>query len=646
MRRILLALTFIVASGTVRAQQPWLVFGADQGDAPVVLTGGYRVLGQTSNRSGSFQEKPPDFWRVEFTPSAIIYGVPITANLLLSSEQRDVRQNINAFSITLDPDAVKRIVTQRAYRQLEDFANSEDGWMLSEYENIKDSLRQADPERLKNLEALRTVEQVRDAANGNITDHESALAQLGVMSDVEQVMAALPKVGVGTVFPVLTPLTLSGARVVGGELEWNPGGVFYVHGVYGTTQRPLARVDSTQVDTTVYRTTDNSDFGRKLYGGRIGYGSPSGDHVTLSGVYAIDDKQSLLVSDSTSALTPQKNIVGTIDMRVDLIPGVWTLEGEAGGSLTIGDLNGPQFDTEEVPSFLLALTDTNSTSYVDWAAAVSTVVNIRSSGTKFTGSFRRIGTGFRALGVPNLRVDVVRYDARLDQAILKRQITLGVFARQDFDNLIPIKRATSTITSIGASVALNSRGLPYLRVSYAPYVQESDATDTLLQYVNRTTMWNVAGGYAYRIGELNASTNITFARQDASTKNNLYDYAVTSANASQTVALEIPLTLTGGLGWIRQESVQQPSTTIITVDASGTYVISDLLNANGGLTLALDDTYGNRTGFFLGVMATLGRVADVDLRVERTLFNERQMPPVMGGTYQETVVRCTISRSW
>ncbi|MCX6141191.1 MAG: hypothetical protein NTX15_10260 [Candidatus Kapabacteria bacterium] len=645
---ILFLVSVNVAAQTSSSQpdKPWVVFGADQGDAPVIFTGGYRLLGQLSNRSGSFQAKPPDFWRVELTPSMIIYGIPLTANLLLSSEQQSIQQTIDAFSISLDPDAVKRIIAQRAYREVENFAMSEAGWMLSEYDNIKDSLAQYDPQQLEQLDAIRQVEQMRDVANGNITNYEDVLTKLGVMSDVESVMAALPKVGVGTVFPSFTPLSLSGARIVGGNLEWNPGGTFYIHGVFGTTQRPLARVDSTRIDTTIYRTTDNSDFGRRLYGGRIGYGTLGGDHVMLTGVYTVDDKTSLTVTDTTSALTPQKNMLSTVDFRVELIPSTWTMEGEVGGSLTIGDLNAPQFGANTIPDFLLVLVDSNASSYVDWAAKLSTAVNVRSTGTRFTGSVRRIGAGYRALGVPNLRVDVLRFDVKLDQSLMKRQMTIGLFARQDRDNLIPIKRSTSTLLSIGATLGLNFRGLPYFRISYSPYVQESNASDPLLQYVNRTTMWNVAGGYAYRLSDLSASTNVTVARQDATTKDNLYDYAVTSANVSQTVGLVIPLSLTAGLGWIHQEAVQSASTTIITIDASASYLLSDVLSANGGLSVALDDTYGNRNGFFIGLNAHLGKLADIDLRAERTLFNERLTPAVLGGTYQETVGRLTISRSW
>ncbi len=646
MRVICLALCFAATVATVQAQDPWVVFGADQGDAPVIFTGGYRLLGQLSNRSGTFQDKPPDFWRVEFTPSMIFYGVPVSANLLLSSEQQDIRQNINAFSISLDPDAVKRIVVQRAYRQVEDYAMSEAGWMLGEYENVKDSLAQYDPAQLEKLEAMHQIEQMRDVANGNITNYVDVLSKLGVMSDVESVMASLPNVGVGTVFPSFTPLTLSGARIVGGNLEWNPSGGFYIHGVYGTTQRPLARVDSARIDTTIYRTTDNSDFGRKLYGGRIGYGTLAGDHLTLTGVYTLDDKASLIITDTTSALTPQQNILSTVDFRVELVPGVWTMEGEVGGALTIGDLNAPQFGTTAVPEFFLALVDSNVSSYFDWAATMSTAVNMRSSGTRFTAAVRRIGAGFRALGVPNLRVDILRFDVRIDQALLKRQMTIGLFARQDRDNLIPIKRSTSTLLSIGATLGLNFRGLPYFRISYSPYVQESNSLDTLLQYVNRTTMWNVAAGYAYRISDLSASTNVIVSRQDASTKENLYDYAVTSINLSQTVSLVIPLSLTAGVGWIHQEAVQTASTTIITIDASGSYLLSDIFSANCGASLALDDTYGDRTGFFVGVTAHLGNFADVDLRAERTLFNETLIPAMLGGTYQETVMRLSVSRAW
>jgi hypothetical protein len=628
------------------AHAQWFSFGAENGAAPVWLTGNYRLLGQTSSRQGSFQEKPPDLWRAEVNPTLAIYGVPITANLLVSSEQRDVRQNINAFSVTLDPDAIKRIVSQRAANALEGYARSESGELLDQYSQIKDSLAKYDPEKLKELDAYKKIQEMREVANGDITNYTDVLQQMGLMSDVENVMQQLPTVGVGTVFPAFTPMTLSGSRVSGGWGDWNPGGSFYIAGVGGTTQQPLRRVDSIRVDTTVYTTLDNSDYGRSLYGGRIGYGRPEGIHVILTGLYATDDATTLTLPDSGVALTPMRNYITGLSVRVDPFPGVWSLEAELCGSLTEGDQNAPRFASPDVPDFLLDLVDSSSSVYADWAAAASTTINIQETGTRLTGKARRIGMGYSAPGVPNLRTDYIRYDVRADQRFWKRQVSLGLFVRRDEDNLSNVKRATSTLFSYGGSLGLNFRGWPYLRLSYAPYIQESNSSDVLLQYKNQTLIWSVAGGYAYRVGDLGMNTNVTFSKQDATTKNNVSDYAVTTINFLQSVSFTFPLTLSVGVGNITQAAAQTPTNNIFTTDFSANYAISDWFTTNGGITLAFDETYGTRSGYFLSVLMRLGQFADIDLRAEHNIFNELVVPPVLGGSYSENIFRVTVGKVW
>lgn len=630
----------------VGANAQWLAFGGQAGPAPVTITGSYRLIGQASNRQGSFSDKPPDLWRAEVNPTLSIYGIPITANLLVSSEQQGFQQNINAFSIALDPDAIKRIVTQRAYRALDDFSRSEDAVLLNDFANVKDSLAQYDPEKLKQLEQMRELEQFRDVAQGDITNYSDLLTNLGLMSDVEKVMTNLPAVGFGAVFPTFTPTTLSGSRIEGGYAEWNPGGAFYIAGVGGTTLRPLRRVDSMRVDTTVYTTVDNSNYGRKLYGGRVGVGQKNGEHFILTGLYSIDDASSIALPDTGVALTPQTNYLAGMDLKLEPIEGVWLLEAELNGSLTVGDQNAPSFANDDVPSFLAELVDTSTSVYYDWALTAGTVVTLRETNTKITGSLRRIGPGYRALGVPNLRTDYLRYDVRLDQRFWQRQISLGLFMRRDQDNLIPVKKATSTLFSIGGTFGLNIRKWPYLRVSYAPYVQETDAADTTLKYRNETVLWSVATGYPYRIGDLGANTNITFSRQDAVTKNNLYDYRVTSITALQSISFQFPLSVSGGLGYIAQTSTQAPDATIWTIDLSGNYALSEIFSASAGITLALDNTNGDRNGYFVSILARLGDYADIDLRAERNQFNEFATPPVLGGSYSENIFRVVVSKVW
>lgn len=643
----LAALTCLVLVMATPLRAQTVVFGSDKGDAPVMITGGYRIMGQSANRVGTFQERPQDLWRMELNPTLTVYGIPLSGSILLSSEQAGIRQDINAFSLTLDPEALQRIVLTRAYSALTDLYASDDAALLRDLDGLRDSLKIADPAKLEQLEAWQTIQQARELGNLDVSQTGDALRTLGLMSDVEDIVSKLPTIGVGTIFPTFTPLTVSGVRLQGGSIEWNPGGVVFLHAAYGTTQRPLTRLDTIRVDTTLTTSFDNSAFGRNMIAGTVGVGRKEGAHLFVTGVHIIDNlEQSEIPSDSTASITPQKNMVLGLDFRVEPLPGIWTLQGELAGSVTVGDRNAPSFGTPAVPGFLLSAADSSVSSFIDWSLVSSTSINLRESGTRITGSYRRIGAGFRSLAVPNLRTDLLRYDARFDQTLWKRQLSVGLFYRQDADNLIPWKRSTTTITSFGTTVGLNIRRLPFLRLSYAPYVQENDATNPLLQFVNRTSMVMVASGYSYTVDDLQCNTTINGARQWSETKDQRSDFAVTTANVSQLVTFAEPLTLGGGFGYIGQVVPGEPINTIWTVDGSAAYTLWESTTVTGGLSLAFEASRSNRAGFFFSINTPIGEYAVVDFRAERTLFSERVVPNILGGSYNETIIRASISRSW
>ena len=624
--------------------QSWFGLGSGASDANIVLTGSYRLLGQTSNRQGTFQQKPPDFARAEFTPTLLVFGIPLSATVLFSTEQGSTRQNINAVSLSLDPEVLQRIVEQRAYRALDEFLVSDSGSALQQIRedasNVQDGVTQVQG-RLADYQRLQELRE----RGGAITDYTDALENLGILSGREAIMLWMPKIGYGTVFPSMTQLTLQGSRVNGLDVEWNPGRTFYLHFVRGTTQRPLVRTDGVRIDTTLYTLTDIADYGRQITAARVGVGSRDGEHFTVSGVYTTDDPASLPRVDSLAGAPPQRNIVGSMDFRIEPIRNVWSINAELAGSVTVGDLLAPRITTNAVPAALLKLIDSSSSTYADWSAFASTNLSIVESGTRFSASIRRIGTGYRALGVPNMRVDVVRYDARIDQGLFKRQLTLGVFIRRDHDNLVPLKRATTLTTSMGASIGIVPRSLPYLRVSYMPYVQESNTTDSLYAYANRTQMWNATSGYSYRIGDMGASTQLAYALQQSVTTAQMSDYSVQSINMYQSLSFVFPLNITFGGGIIEQRS-ESASTAVVTGDVSGSYSIDDVLSVNAGLTLALDQQAGDRIGYSVGVAARIGDIADIDLRAERSVFDERMLPPVLGGSYREGIIRLVVSKSW
>lgn len=645
--RLLLELGLQASVWLAPLQAQTVVFGADKGEAPVMITGGYRIMGQTANRVGTFQERPQDIWRMEINPTLTIYGVPLSGSVLMSSEQAGIRQDINAFSLTLDPEALQRIVLARAYRAMQDVYESDDGALLRDLDGIRDSLKAVDPAKLEQLEAWQAIQQAREVGNMDISSTGDALRTLGLMSDAESFISKLPTIGFGTVFPTFTPLTVSGTRLQGGSFEWNPGGVFYMHAAYGTTQRPLARLDTVRVDSGLVTSFDNSAFGRNMIAGTIGVGRREGSHLFVTGVHIVDENRlDGFVSDSNTALTPQKNMVLGLDFRTEPVPGYWTIQGELAGSLTVGDRNAPTFTTNSVPDFLLAAADSSMSSYIDWSLVGATAFNIRETGSRLNIAYRRIGAGYRALAVPNLRTDLLRYDARFDQVFWRRQLSAGLFYRRDEDNLIPWKRSTTTITSMGVSLGMNIRRLPFLRLTYAPYVQENDATNPLLQFVNRTSMVTVASGYSYTIDELACNTTLNGGRQWSETTGNVADFGVTTVSLSQLVSFASSLTVGAGMGAIVQSFPGEVSTTIWTVDGSAAYTLWEVATISGGLSVALEADRSNRAGFFFSCNAPIGDVAVVDVRAERTLFSERIEPNLLGGSYNETIVRASISRSW
>lgn len=641
-----LGASLCLASTAATVQAQWFSFGSTHPDAAVVLTGGYRFVGQTADRQGTFQDRPEDLWRMEFNPTLSIVGVPITANILVSSEQRGIRQDIDAFSLTLDPAVLERMVMARATNALRDVYNSAQADALRTLDEKRDSLQQSNPEQLATLDAYKQVEQVRDGVV-NVHDAKDALQRLGIMSKAEYIVSLLPTVGIGAIYPSFTPLTLNGIRLQGGSLEWNPGGTLYVHAATGTTQRPITRLDTVRLDSSEYTTFDNSAFGRDLHALRLGFGRKDGAHLFLTGLWAQDDPASQRFGDSTvTVLTPQRNVILGVDMRVEPIPGIWVLQAEVAGSANVANLNAPAFATDAVPPWVLGIVDSSLTAYGGLAGAVTTTLNLRSTGTRFTGSYRQIGPGYRSLGVPNLRTDLLRYDVRLDQSAWKRQVTGSVFYRRDHDNLIPWKRSTTSVTSLGVSLGLNIRKLPFLRLTYAPYVQENSSVDTALQFRNTTSQVMGAMGYSYRLGSMGASSSLNVARQWTNTKNQQADNSVQSINVTQSLSWQFPLTVSGGLGLIQQEATGAASTTITMVDVSASYVIADLLTASGGLTLAFESEASTRSGFYLNANMALWDAAVIDLHAERTLFDERRIPPILGGSYNETLVRLTISKYW
>lgn len=131
----------------------------------------------------------------------------------------------------------------------------------------------------------------------------------------ESIFLNFPSFGIGNITPNFSEYILSGLTMNGAMAEFNPGGLLYLAGAFGKSQKAVNQfgviidpltTDSVNVTPTYYR---------GLYSARAGFGRNDGTHIFLTGLYANDDITSL--NDSISKqVAPQSNYVLGLEGKI------------------------------------------------------------------------------------------------------------------------------------------------------------------------------------------------------------------------------------------------------------------------------------------------------------------------------------------
>ncbi len=670
---VLLAITTSAFAQFVGEANTYPAIGPLQGATlPFVFSGTSRLEGQNANRIGTGSEIPQSYWRIELVPTITAYGVPFSLNVLLSSDQSNVRQNVDTIGLYLNPQYYQDIIRQKVSDKIDELENNES---IKKIESIKDaaqdplhaisqsaladSVKAQAPDATKDMDKYQELQQLQDIRNGDVSKHLDDVKSLGLMTSSESFFSNFPTLAVGVTYPNLTPLTLSGVPVTGANVEWTPGN-FYLQVAGGQTQKAIVR-DTLTVD---YQNT--------LVAGVIGFGKRNESHFHLTTLYAKDNSESIAqpqtALDSTFADSsilfrngPRANYVLGADLL--LIPDEhFSLSAEVDGSLLTSDTRSAGVSSTDIPSWVRKLVDPTISSYVDYSYNVQGTVNLPESNSRISGSTRRVGPGYFSLGTPNLRNDDLRYEGKIDQYFDKRQISLSGFYRTEHDNLIPWKQATTTIGSYGVSMGLNFRKLPYFRVSYSPYTQTSVVTDSALKaspqgdslaIKNQTQLISVLTGYNLVLGHTVLSTNFSFSRQDTRTKYGVGDYSSNNYNLNEIVNLAIPLSLSAGIGVIVPHAIPDTLNSIFTLDLSGTYTAFDVWTSSLGVTIATQKNIDSKSGFYVSTTFPVWKIGSLEIRAEKNLYTaiSQQIitgPPTIAqsGNYDEFLLRVTLTKSW
>ncbi len=628
------------------------------------FNGRMQIFGEYSNQRGSFMDKDPRYAYAEFAPSFAIFGVPLSASILYSTEDRALRQRINTANLSINPAILQSYIVNRAQEQAEAYANEHlttADQARDSIEKYRDVLEREAPERLKELEQSVRMDEIRRMNPRDLASNKSLLKEAGLLSSYENVMMWLPRVGIGTNYPMYTDLSLSGIAVRGVDVEWNPG-KFYLAFCTGSVLNPIPQyhpfdpfrsIDSTQSTAPIYA--------RELSAFRIGYGSKSSNYFILSFLKAKDDPSSLNipVNDSVSSpSSPQESIVADVEWLSTFFDGRLSLGAECAVSLFSSDVTSSEvnidLDTNNaIVAFLKRQIQIRISSFWDWATSANAKISIPETGTRLSAVVRRVGAGYRSLGLLNQRSDYIRLDLRADQSFFQRQLSIGGFYRDDHDNLLDWKRATTSIVAYGVTLGLNPRNLPFLRLTYSPYVQKNNALGDSIGQQNTTTMLSTTLGYGYRLIGASHSTTISYVNNSIESYLALSDFAIESYSFGHTTNLSFPLSLSLAISHVQQKntSTQLDLPALLSVwelQLSANYTLNDVWNFGAGLNIADEQADGTRTGFFASLNVPVYSIAVFDLRAEKNVFKSS----TLSGTqqylrpYDETIVRASLSKYW
>ncbi|MGE3800972.1 MAG: hypothetical protein AB7H80_08130 [Candidatus Kapaibacterium sp.] len=655
------------------------------------LTGTSSVETQYADQQGVGQDLPSRYTRWQLTPTVILFDIPFTGSLLLSTEQSRGRQSINSFnlSFSLDQDQLQERLRQRL---IERVASAAFGGTIEDMESfasveeaLNDPSRIADIDRLQakvesgvatteeaeelrtkqtELESLREkyetlkgikekvgdAEDLKDMAETRFPSEDlynpdnlrGALTELDMLSGVERFLYNFPRFGIGVNYPYYSPYTINGIAVNGADIIFNPG-KFYLATTVGTAQRDVPEAlanDSTYIA-----------FDRTIYAGRIGYGKLGEGHALLTVMYAGDQDSSVIVDTATGFyLAPQENWVLGLEVDIPIVPEVFMIKGEIAGSLLSGDLSSPEVETSaslDAPSWLSDLVKFRTSSFFDYSLSVEPRLTITTTGTKLKGSFERIGPGYVTLGIPYLRNDLIRFEGELEQKLIKKQVTLSGRYRKETDNLIDWKRATTELQMFSVGLGLNFRRLPFLRLNYTPYRQTNDAVGEF-QVDNKITVITAVAGHRYPLGgTVSGMTTASFTTNDVKTLGNRFDSETKVYSLGQSFSIGSWLNLQANGSLSQPRSVIDTLRDNMTLDIGASVTFLEDWNGTLGGTLFTEESESSKVGYYAGLFIPIKPIgSQLEIRAEKNVYDATN--PTLTGIqdYDETILRASLWTEW
>ncbi|MEM6804318.1 MAG: hypothetical protein AAF696_23150, partial [Bacteroidota bacterium] len=587
--------------------------GLPQLEKKISFSGQARISGQYADFPQLYAGASAKYARLEATPSIGLFGIPLQGRVFLSTEDPQLRYDVNSINLSFDVQKFQAMLLQRLkgklqeeggdllkkrlYRmrdslyqkakeklgpkvailekgdmakqiaELKDLERLDEILQMPAYQEfqkkwepyaqlseteldaLEDSLKQTNPaayqrlqklfsqyesfdrilerkeklehqaEKLKKVLALKSqleeLESLKKASLEELAKDPRIYQKLGLLKKGENLLGSLQKMGLGSVFPYYSPLSVNGVSLRGADIEFQKGNIFMAISA-GQVQQTAFLFDTLKAQTPV-----NTSF---LTAFRMGLGKKDANHLHVLAVHSRNDSL-------TSFLHTPANRLWGLEGKLDFFKQKGSIEGEFLQSLT----------HQEAPNFFqqnLSSWDSlrNANGGVEGRAMRFRMQYELSKYTRLSGLYEKVDPGFYSAGTPFMLRDRMRYELQLKQQLWKRRLEVGAFMKRDRNALAFFPQNQLKTRSLGVSLNLRIAKLPYLMLSYAPFRQENKAENEVLAQRN-TGLFHLNSGYNYQAAGIAMSTQVSILRQEGSSTDSLGQFYIEQIQLSQNFSL-------------------------------------------------------------------------------------------------------------
>ncbi len=301
----------------------------------------------------------------------------------------------------------------------------------------------------------------------------------------------------------MSPFTFDGQNFKGVGIELTPK-KFRFAAFYGSLNKAISE------DTTAGQLA-MPQYGRKGYGGRIGYGTNS-NHFDLIYFHASDDSSSIKLINDTLTVRPQENtVIGASFKFTFLKKIIWSADLAA--SAISQDFAAPKVNKDTLTKTLdklfynfINFRNSTTTSY-----AGQTLLTLLLKNFNTTFGYRRVESGFQSLGTPYMLNDVEVFQWNGGTTLAKGKVNINAnFNDQhnDLSKLLASQLNTATgslnlwaMMSTHASLSISTTAIS---------LQQKDGTQQINDSVRENqVIFNVAVTPSFNFGNPAAMQSVT-----------------------------------------------------------------------------------------------------------------------------------------